>query len=200
MPLLIFLSFVLDLVKFLINCLILSSLALTILDEARAMLCQGLIALHYWGKTFLPALFISLWLTSFFSLANGNNYHLLCEYQVLFLCSFQMFVFPGLLWFLPMSALFITQLSTLCRPPGLFFCSVPSAQGLHPVLSTCLSFSRPLVSSPNSRSLVDSTWVPSPCAVAWKFSKGSKLEYSLGSLHLFQESLPFTASSLLSWK
>lgn len=79
------------------------------------------------------------------------------------------------------------QLSTLCRCQG-FFCSIHSS----PMVQTChlLCFTTPSASSSKSRSLVDSTSVPSPCDVAWKFSQGSELGHSLGSLHLFQESLP----------
>lgn len=124
----------------------------------------------------------------FFSLANGNR-HCWVSTRHCFLYSFHMFVFPGLKWFPHKYALCITQLSTLCRSLG-FFCSTPSSPGSRPVISTCLCFTRPSASSPKSRSLVDSTSVPSSCFVAWKFSQGSELEHSLGSLHLFQESLP----------
>ena len=53
-----------------------------------------------------------------------------------------------------------------------------------PTSSSCLSL--PGLSAPlNSRSLIDSTWILPPCAMAWKFFQGSKLGWFYGSSWLF---------------
>lgn len=114
----------------------------------------------------------------------------LCEHPVLLPLLFSDVCFPWSEVISPQACTVHYSAEYPLQTSRVLFCSAPSAQGFQPVISTCLSFSTPSISSPNSRSLVDSTSVPSPCVVAWKFSKGSKLEHSLGSLHLFQESLP----------
>lgn len=115
------------------------------------------------------------------------------------LYSFQMCFFPRSP-VISMCLLFITQLNTICRSAGFFFCSTPSMPVFQPVISTWLGFLSHSPSSPNSGRLVDSTSVPSSCFVAWKFSQGGDVEHSSGSLHLFLEYLSFTAWSPLTWK
>lgn len=52
----------------------------------------------------------------------------------------------------------------------------------------------------NSETELGSSWVPSPCIMPRKCSRGSKLWQSWGLPYLFPISLPFFVWCLLSWK